>query len=72
MINDRPLTYVHSDLQDPQPSTPAHLLYGRRIQQAPLPLSEPEELADPSFADGTGYRRRVEKLTLLIEYFTSR
>ena len=44
MMNDRPLTYVHSDPQDLQPLTPAHLLYGRRIQLAPRPLSDPENL----------------------------
>ena len=71
MMNDRPLTYVHSDPQDPQPLPPAHLLYGRRIQLAPRPLSDPEELADPSFVDGTDFRRRVDKLTLLIEHFIS-
>jgi len=38
----------------------------------PHPLSDPEELTDTSFADGTDYRRRVEKLTLLIKHFTPR
>ena len=32
MMNARPLTYVHSDLQDSQSLTPTHLLYGRKIQ----------------------------------------
>ena len=31
VMNDRPLTYVTSDSADPDPLTPAHLLYGRRI-----------------------------------------
>ena len=70
MMNDRLLTYVHSDLQDPQPLTPANLLYGRRLQQAPHPLNDPEKLIDPSFVDGTHLRKRVDKLTLLIEHFT--
>lgn len=29
-INDRPLTYVSSDIMDPQPLTPSLLLNGRR------------------------------------------
>jgi len=76
MLNDRPLTYVNSDLQDPQPLTPSHLLYGRRTQQAPHSL---ENLNDPSYVDGVDLRKRVEKLTQLFgnlsrwkkEYLTS-
>ena len=33
MLNDHPLTYISSDISDPEPLTPAHLLYGRRILQ---------------------------------------
>ena len=35
IMNDRPLTYVSSSLDDPEPLTPAHLLYGRRITSLP-------------------------------------
>ena len=31
ILNDRTLTYVTSDALDPEPLTPSHLLYGRRI-----------------------------------------
>jgi len=31
MLNDRPLTYVSSDVIDPEPLMPSHLLYYRRI-----------------------------------------
>ena len=72
MLNDRPLTYVSSDLLDPQPLTPSHLLYGRRIQQAPHPITDQEELADPSVMYGKDLRKQVDKLTQLIEHFTSR
>ena len=71
MLNDRPLTYVNSDLQDPQPLTPSHLLYGRRIQQVPHLLNDPEELTDPTFMYGTDLRNRVNKLAQLMEHFSS-
>ena len=48
ILNDKPLTYVTSDLRDPQPLIPSHFLYGSRIQQFPLPLSDQEEEYDPT------------------------
>ena len=35
IMNDRPLTYVSPNLDDPEPLTLAHLLYGRRIMTLP-------------------------------------
>ncbi|CAC5414762.1 unnamed protein product [Mytilus coruscus] len=33
VINDRPNTYVSSDIRDPEPLTPSPLLQGRRLSQ---------------------------------------
>ena len=35
MMNDRPLTYVSSSRDDPEPLTPSHLLFGRRLTNLP-------------------------------------
>ncbi|XP_060575018.1 uncharacterized protein LOC132732552 [Ruditapes philippinarum] len=42
IMNDRLLTYVTSDIGDPDPLTPAHLLYGRRITSLPYDGNTPE------------------------------
>jgi len=46
MLNDRLLTYVNSNLQDCQPLTRSHLLYGKRIQQVPHSLEYQEKVSD--------------------------
>jgi len=34
ILNNRPLTYVNSDVKDPQPLTQSHLFYGSKF---PIP-----------------------------------
>lgn len=56
LLNDRPLTYTSSDINDPEPITPAHLVYGKRI--VPLPHSEVQgdEINDPDYEDASEIR----------------
>lgn len=35
VLNDQPLTYTSSEINDTQPLTPGHLLYGRKIIRLP-------------------------------------
>jgi hypothetical protein len=49
ILNDRPLTYVSSDLDEPQALTPSHLLYGDRLTSLPYDPSMEDELLDPTF-----------------------
>ena len=51
ILNNRPLTYVSSDLKDPHALTPSHLLYGDRLFSLPYDPSVEEELLDPSFSE---------------------
>ena len=70
VLNDRPLTYVSSDVRDVEPLTPAHLLCGRRITS--LPHEHEENLDDPDYVDATTMRKQVDKHTRILNHFKSR
>ena len=72
MLNDRPLTYVSSDITDPKPLTPSHLLYGRRILSVPYPLDDAEEIEDPTYTSGDNVRKQADRQGQLIRHFWSR
>ena len=57
MLNDRPLTYVSSDLSDPEPLTPSSLQYSRRVQMIPHELENTDELNDPDFPTSSMIRK---------------
>lgn len=71
LLNDRPLTYTSSDINDPDSITPAHLLYGKRI--VPLPHSEVQgdEINDPDYGDASEIRQRARVQTIVIKHFWS-
>ena len=48
VLNDRPLTYVSSDLNNPEPLTPSHLLCGRSITSLPHKIMG-NEVDDPTY-----------------------
>jgi len=50
---------VSPDLRDPEPITPAHLLYGKRITTLPHRAIELEELDDTDYGGASDLRRRV-------------
>ena len=68
VMNDRPLTYVTSDAADPDPLTPAHLLYGRRITTLPHRDDEPE----PQMTTQSDVTKRARFQTQLINHFRER
>ena len=71
MLNDKSLTYVFSDISDPEPLTPTHLIYGR-IQSDLHTLDDLDELNDPTYLSNVDIRRVVDKNSQLIQRFGSR
>ena len=72
ILNDRPLTYASSDINDPQPITPAHLLYGRRIVPLPHSTVHRDEISDQDFGDTSEIRRRAKAQAIVMKHFWSR
>ena len=72
LLNDHPLTYVSSDIDDPEPITPSHLLYGRRIVLLPHCSVQEDEFNDPDFGDVSKLRRRARNQATVIKHFWSR
>ena len=71
VLNDRPLTYVSSDVNDIEPLTPAHLIYGRRIISLPYPHVDEDEIEDPDFINDSE-ARRAKSQALRLKHFESR
>ena len=72
-LNDRPLTYVYAELDNIEPITPFHLLFGRRLKKFAFE-NETEAYDDPdyinTYVESVCYT--VEKVDRAVSYFKSR
>ena len=72
VVNDRPITYVSHDVNDPEPLTPSKLLYGYDVSTLPHPTVDPDELDDDDFNDHNQQGKAMKRRALLYEHFVQR
>ena len=72
VINDRPITFVSNDVDDPEPLTPSKLLYGYDIFALPHPIIDHEELDDEDFNDRVQLSKVLKRRSLLFQHFVQR
>lgn len=68
LVNERPVTYTFTELQEPQPLTPSMLLYGRSLTVLPHQNVSEDELNDPDYnVDQSTLDKRSKHLDMLID-----
>ena len=72
VLNDRPLTYVSTDVNDSEPLTPSHLLCGRRIISLPYMTVEDDEIDDPTYGSANDVHSRAKRQALTLQHFQRR
>ena len=63
-VNNRPLTYIDDDVNSPIPLTPAHLLYGRRLEGFPSVITCDKE--NPTYAEHDELNQRYNHLSKIL------
>ena len=72
IMNDRPLTYISSDIKDSEPLTPSHLLYGRRITSFAYPKIEIDQSNIPIQMETSVLTKRTKRLNTILEHYWTR
>ena len=72
VVNDRPITFVYHDVNDPEPLTPSKLLYGFSVTALPHPVVDPEELEDEDFNEHDQLNKALKRRSLLFQHYVQR
>ena len=71
ILNDHPLTYVPTDISDPDPITPSHLLYGRKMVCVPYHMTPQYNRCDPDYGEAE-IQSMAKKQAALLQHFWTR
>ena len=71
VLNDHPLTSLNSELDDLEPLTPSHLLFGFNVTSLPHPPLD-SDAYDPTFGDSDKITRAQHQRTSLYNHFINR
>ncbi|CAG2230863.1 unnamed protein product [Mytilus edulis] len=69
MLNNRPMTYISTDITDLQPLTPSHLLNGRRLDSLPHQMDNLENFHN---SNHSSCNKKLQRQHQLIEHFRTR
>ena len=72
ILNNRPLTYINSDIHDLQLLTPSQLLFGFNTTPLSYPPYDLTESSDPTFGDKDDILRAQTRRSALYHHFSSR
>ncbi|PFX20076.1 hypothetical protein AWC38_SpisGene15470 [Stylophora pistillata] len=65
VMNDRPITFVYHNANDPEPFTLSKLLYGFDVTALPHPVTDPDELEDENFHEHDQLKKAFRRHSLL-------
>ena len=71
LLNDRPLTYISTDVQEAEPFTSGHPLYGRKIITLPYGQVENDKRR-PDLWEDSLIKSRAKLLALALIHFRHR
>ena len=72
ILTDCPITYASTDLNDPEPLYPSHLLYGKRIVTLPFPQASAENIVDPDYMPAPIIHEAFKHQPQLLQHFQGR
>ena len=73
ILNDWPLTHLSFDVTDPEPLTPSHLIYGRRIVMLLHLHCEDDEISDTTYGEtDSQLKGRAKVQAQLLKHFWKR